>query len=671
MTYRGLNFSSACAPPGHVGMYGLRLVGVGVAVLADGSYFGTGIGCLGGDAQTPTQHKVGGTAASIIGFTSSDGYTWDYRAPVFTAAAFKTVIGPTEHDVVVRGDHERLYAVVRADGNGLPCWSEAYHEYQAVVSTNRGLSWSRPQSVRGAGCVRPKLLSLDHVTLLSGGRLCTENVSDNFVWVAKKESTDDDAWRRYSLSAAHNELWAGAPSLRFSDSVNTTDASGRTLATLSYTSLLKGADGSATVVYGMYANYQGVPGANLAFSMRLRVKTDEASQRRVSMGFDATAVTVSQPNRAKWVMNGGEVLTEWLTTGAAKGSINSLQPCCGAFYIAPTNFAGGGPLTNPMTFYPSNSSNHVDGQGRMLTGPPYFATKEQRAAGMELLPWGALSMGPDNVTDMSVVTHQVVQFCKEHNWAGIALDYEPLTTSKYTRDHNITGLSAFTVTRYLWLLGNLSAGMTAAGLHVATAGSDWSVPPTVGGPPYLAQYAAVPGLRLFDMSTYGAHCCVPGCIERSCSNISSLGRIAALKAQGIDLKQVALGIGMPIKAGWENGTCATCNPHECAPSDHCPHCDGKDPTKPARFGSCCGCFTYGWTQPELRSLLRAFEQEGGEELFVWRSDGVPSVNLQLWPVGTSLPRGGTTDAVPGWFLGELRAFLQRGERHRGSQSVPV
>ena len=170
------------------------------------------------------------------------------------------------------------------------------HEYQAVASTDRGLSWSRPESVRGAGCVRPKLLSLDHVTLLSGGRLCTENVTDNFVWVAKKESTDDDAWRRYSLSAAHNELWAGAPSLRFTDSVNTTDASGRTLATLSYTSLLKGADGSATVVYGMYANYQGVQGANLAFSMRLRVKSDDEPKTAASQGCRRKSDDVSRVN---------------------------------------------------------------------------------------------------------------------------------------------------------------------------------------------------------------------------------------------------------------------------------------------------------------------------------------------------------------------------------------
>lgn len=232
------------------------------------------------------------------------GFTWHYRAPIFTAAAFpRTVIGPTEHDVVLLpGLQQRMMTVVRADGNGLPCWDASYYEYQHVVSDNRGLSWSAPAPVRGAGCVRPKLLSLNlapplvesqhhsnndgwsvnsqataaaSATVLSGGRLCTENVSDNFLWASKGTGEADEAWRRYSLSGIHNRLWHGDKALLFSPSVNSSDASGRTLATLSYTSLLPGEErGSAVVVYSMYTTYAGVQGANVAFSMKLRLATD-------------------------------------------------------------------------------------------------------------------------------------------------------------------------------------------------------------------------------------------------------------------------------------------------------------------------------------------------------------------------------------------------------------
>jgi hypothetical protein len=286
VVYRGLNFSSACwyvhgfpTATGHVGSFGLRLVGAGVAVLADGTLFGTGISCLGGEAQTAKQHAAGGTAASLVGFVSSDGYTWDYRGPIYTAAAFPdTVICPTEHDITVTparpGQPERLLVVVRADGNGLPCWREDYYEYMQVASTDSGHSWTAPVPVKGAGCVRPRLMTVGNATLLSGGRLCVENVTDTFVWVSRGEGTGSDPWRRYSLSAVHNELWTGADSLRFPGTVNSTDAAGTTFGTMSYTSLLAGPNGSATAVYSLFADYAGVPGANIAFSMRMHVISD-------------------------------------------------------------------------------------------------------------------------------------------------------------------------------------------------------------------------------------------------------------------------------------------------------------------------------------------------------------------------------------------------------------
>ena len=334
MVYRGLNWSAACAPPGHVGKYGLRLVGGGVVRLPNAStLFSSGIACLGGEAQTSTQHKAcaagphsnppqpyGVCAASLVGFISTDGFEWQYLAPIFTAAAFpQTRIGPTEHDIVVLPSGGGLMAVVRADGNGLPCWKANYYNYQRVVSTDWGISWSAPAAVTGAGCVRPRLLSLppppplplagiiagaptatslgtaaqsderqggNGAVVLAGGRLCTENVSDNFLWVAHGTGSADEPWRRYSLSAVHNQLWAGNSSLRFSPSVNSSDASGHTLATLSYMSLLPGGDnGSATVVYGMYTEFEGVQGANVAFSMRFRrtqpVKHDDSDGERL------------------------------------------------------------------------------------------------------------------------------------------------------------------------------------------------------------------------------------------------------------------------------------------------------------------------------------------------------------------------------------------------------
>ena len=104
-----------------------------------------------------------------------------------------------------------------------------------------------------------------------------ENVSDNFLWISDNKDTTLDAWRRYSVSGVHNTLWNGSDSLRFSGGVNSSDASGKTLGTMSYTSLLPGPNASATIVYAMYADYHGVQGANVAFSMRIRVEDDSDS----------------------------------------------------------------------------------------------------------------------------------------------------------------------------------------------------------------------------------------------------------------------------------------------------------------------------------------------------------------------------------------------------------
>ena len=65
VVFRGWNLSSSCAPPGHVGRFGMRLVGAGVTKLPDGTWFTTGIACLGGDAQTAVQHVAGGKGPTL------------------------------------------------------------------------------------------------------------------------------------------------------------------------------------------------------------------------------------------------------------------------------------------------------------------------------------------------------------------------------------------------------------------------------------------------------------------------------------------------------------------------------------------------------------------------------------------------------------------------------
>ena len=130
--------------------------------------------------------------------------------------------------------------------------------------------------------MRPRLLQLPNngPLLLSGGRLCTENVTDAFVWSLDRADATHQKWKKHSLSYEHNSLWEGDRNLRFSGRyVNDSDATGKvrdpysartcllpeprrldqpltaslaqTMTTLGYTALLPAPGRSAVVAYPM------------------------------------------------------------------------------------------------------------------------------------------------------------------------------------------------------------------------------------------------------------------------------------------------------------------------------------------------------------------------------------------------------------------------------------
>ena len=100
--------------------------------------------------------------------------------------------------------------VLRMDGDG-PCNSNShkvnggtggdYRYYASSISTNHGHSWSSPQPIDGAGCARPRLLSMGvgGPLLMSGGRLCESTQGHSFASQAEAEAYCLGAglqWRR-------------------------------------------------------------------------------------------------------------------------------------------------------------------------------------------------------------------------------------------------------------------------------------------------------------------------------------------------------------------------------------------------------------------------------------------------------------------------------------------
>eukprot|EP01043_Picozoa_sp_COSAG02_P063037 COSAG02_NODE_8836_length_2426_cov_2.305544_2_plen_435_part_00 len=182
---------------------------------ADGSWIATLGLYWAGEAMTPSPDGPI-LKMSVVAITSADSYDWTFLAVVANASsgAHSSVFGPNENDLALQADGKTLLCVLRMDGDG-PCGSGSrkanggtggdYRYYTASTSSDNGVSWSRPKPIAGAGCARPRLLSLGTAkpVLMSGGRLCVENTTDLSLWVnpiGLVKSGSGGVWSKHSLS---------------------------------------------------------------------------------------------------------------------------------------------------------------------------------------------------------------------------------------------------------------------------------------------------------------------------------------------------------------------------------------------------------------------------------------------------------------------------------------
>jgi hypothetical protein len=232
----GFNFTASGTP----GQYGITRAGNGQYVMQANVLWN----------NVPVYHSYGRSwgPMSVVSFTSADGYAWDYGGVVangtrdvqgnpFGPAGVEhpVMIGPTESDIALLADGKTLLSVVRMDGDSGCFGAEVppahrnanytvYRNYAASFSTNDGRSWTRPRPIEGTGCARPRLMRLSGgPLLLSGGRLCVENMTGIFLWVNEDgmggfdepASNGTKTFVRHSITAQHNRLWKGDPKYLF------------------------------------------------------------------------------------------------------------------------------------------------------------------------------------------------------------------------------------------------------------------------------------------------------------------------------------------------------------------------------------------------------------------------------------------------------------------------
>ena len=198
---------------------------------------------------------------SAVAIRSTDGgFNWTFASVVASAEEVPYASeGPSEAALATLRNGT-LMAVMRVDGQ-----SGHYAPYVSKLSDDGGRSWHSLRSLRGggsggvdcAGCVRPRLLSLNGSLVLSGGR---PNPLSRDVLVWLNAAGDGEDWIGYSISYWHNTRNTIA-NWTFPEAATNNSRSFPRLTT-SYTSLVRTGSTTGYVLYGM-----GVRSFTLPFSL--------------------------------------------------------------------------------------------------------------------------------------------------------------------------------------------------------------------------------------------------------------------------------------------------------------------------------------------------------------------------------------------------------------------
>ena len=305
LVFRGIPPGRAVSPACFTNGLDRSIFTYAVTELADGSAIAAVLLC-----DSPQVKQSWGTnlsAPSLVAFASdpgSSGRVWSYRGVIADAREMvpaDTVRGLTaEADLAVLADGS-LLAVMRVDGDctcgmarvGPDQQPECgiYREYYQSRSDTAGRTWTRPAPMAGAGCVRPHLLSFGRGGMvLSGGRLCVENMTGLFLWLNadglagfstqhhEEQQAKEQVWQRFSISWQHNQHWTGPAAYRFDDRVNASNL----FESQAYTGLVRVGPRDFLVLYNKYWDelYDGMPGCNpsgdglgcsTAFAMRVTI----------------------------------------------------------------------------------------------------------------------------------------------------------------------------------------------------------------------------------------------------------------------------------------------------------------------------------------------------------------------------------------------------------------
>ena len=222
--------------------------------LADGTMVGIAKSTL-SKAASPS-----GRLSAVAVRSTDGGFNWTFASVVARAEEVPQASeGPSEGALATL-KNGTLMAVMRCDGQ-----SGHYLPYISKLSDDGGKSWHSLRFLRGggsggtagAGCVRPRLLSLNNSLVLAGGRPSPLS-RDVRVWL--NAAGDGEQWFGYSISYWHNKLNTNANWTFPAAATNNSRSFPRV--TTSYTSIVRTGSETGYVLYGM-----GIRAFTMAFRL--------------------------------------------------------------------------------------------------------------------------------------------------------------------------------------------------------------------------------------------------------------------------------------------------------------------------------------------------------------------------------------------------------------------
>ncbi len=223
----------------------------------------------GGLLSTVYATFAGETKYDLLTMVSYDrGFFWQFRSVAAVGREIPDAPEGADESSLLRLADGRILCVFRVGSR---------HEFHRVLSEDEGNTWTRPEAVRGAWSVEPRMVRLENgLIALTGGR------EGLFLFVCA--DGEGKTWERVNLGAHHNATYPDA-AMHFSDVFLEARETPNPPESTAYTGMVAAGPEEVLIAYDRTGNgWDGAPGprgaVDAVFVVRVRLERAERGERR-------------------------------------------------------------------------------------------------------------------------------------------------------------------------------------------------------------------------------------------------------------------------------------------------------------------------------------------------------------------------------------------------------